>query len=150
MSPNTRKPNQCTLLINSFTDTKNAVQTWWFLRSQFHKANQTSLIIYIDERRTTFAKPYGIKVRCSWECVREYNGNLKNILGTSWKIIGNIMRTWWEHSVNIMGTHWELIKNPLGTRGKWKIPPPSLPANPKNTLGPCWGFSWCYWEHIGN
>ncbi len=53
------------------------------------------------------------------------------------------MRTWREHSVDIMRTHWELTKNTLGTRGKWKIPPsPSLPANPKNTLGPCWAFSW--------
>jgi hypothetical protein len=41
------------------------------------------LIIQIDEKRRTFAKPYGIKVWCSWDCVREYNGNLKNIFGVS-------------------------------------------------------------------
>jgi hypothetical protein len=117
------KPSQCTLLINSFPKIpRMQFKTWWFWRSQCHKANQTTLIIYINERRTTFAKPYGIKVRCSWECVREYNGNLKNILRTSWKIIGNIMRTWWEHNVNVMGTQWELTENTLGTWGKWKIP----------------------------
>jgi hypothetical protein len=51
----------------------------------------------IGERRTTFAKAYGIKVRCYEEHVGEH--------------IGNLMRT-----------HWELegknIWNTLGTRGK--------------------------------
>jgi hypothetical protein len=37
---------------------------------------------YIGERRTTFAKANGIKVRCSREHVGEHNGNLGNSLGT--------------------------------------------------------------------
>jgi hypothetical protein len=36
---------------------------------------------YIGERRTTFAKAYGLKVRCSREHVGEHNGNLGNIRG---------------------------------------------------------------------
>jgi hypothetical protein len=38
---------------------------------------------YIGERRTTFAKTYGLKVRCLYEeHVREHVVNLGNILGT--------------------------------------------------------------------
>jgi hypothetical protein len=37
---------------------------------------------YIGERRTTFAKAYGIKVSCYGEHVEEHIGNLRNILGT--------------------------------------------------------------------
>ncbi len=38
---------------------------------------------YIGERRTTFAKAYGIKVRCLYgEHVEEHIVNLGNILGT--------------------------------------------------------------------
>jgi hypothetical protein len=36
---------------------------------------------YLGERRTTFAKAYGIKVRCYGEHVREH-WELVNILGT--------------------------------------------------------------------
>jgi hypothetical protein len=45
---------------------------------------------YIVEKRTTFAKAYGIKVRCYGEDVGEHIGNLENILGNHW-----------------VGTHWE-------------------------------------------
>jgi hypothetical protein len=55
---------------------------------------------YIGERRTTFAKAYGVKVRCYGEHVGEHIGNL-----------GNILATWWELKGNIVGTHWELGKN---------------------------------------
>jgi hypothetical protein len=51
---------------------------------------------YIVERRTTFAKAYGIKARCYGEHVGEHIGNLGNILGTHW-----------------VGTYWELGKNEL-------------------------------------
>jgi len=37
---------------------------------------------YIGERRTTFAKAYGITVRCYGEHVGEHIGNLGNILRT--------------------------------------------------------------------
>jgi hypothetical protein len=37
---------------------------------------------YIGERRTTFVKAYGIKVRCYGEHVGEHIGNLGNILKT--------------------------------------------------------------------
>ncbi len=55
---------------------------------------------YIGERRTTFAKAYGIKVRCYGEYVGEHIGKFGNILGTSWELKGNIG-----------GTHWEPGKN---------------------------------------
>jgi hypothetical protein len=48
---------------------------------------------YIGERRTTFVKKYGIKVRCYGEHVGEHIENLRNIL-----------KTQWEH----METHYEL------------------------------------------
>ncbi len=61
---------------------------------------------YIGERRTTFAKVYGIKVRCNGENVWEQFGELD----------GNIMRT-----------HWE-----LGKSGEKRIsPPPPLPPKLK-------------------
>jgi len=37
--------------------------------------------LYIDARRTTFAKAYGIKVRCYWERLGE-NVEIGNLLGT--------------------------------------------------------------------
>jgi hypothetical protein len=40
---------------------------------------------YIGERRTTFAKACGIKVRCYGEHVGKHIGNLGNILGTWWE-----------------------------------------------------------------
>jgi hypothetical protein len=52
---------------------------------------------YVGERRTTFAKSYGIKVRCYGEHVGEHIGNL---MGTHWVLIGNVV-----------GTHWEPEKN---------------------------------------
>ncbi len=36
----------------------------------------------LGERRTIFAKAYGIKVSCYGDHVGEYIGNLGNILGT--------------------------------------------------------------------
>jgi hypothetical protein len=33
-------------------------------------------LTYIGERRTTFAKAYGVKVRCYWECFEEHVRNL--------------------------------------------------------------------------
>jgi len=53
----------------------------------------------IGENRTTFAKAYGIKVRCYGKHVGEH-----------WELgehIGNLMGTHWELKGNIMGTHWE-------------------------------------------
>jgi hypothetical protein len=69
---------------------------------------------YIGERRTTFAKTYGINVRCYEEHVGEYIGNLGNILGTQWELEGNLM-----------GTHWEPRKN------EKKILAPHLPPCPR-------------------
>jgi len=56
---------------------------------------------YIGERRTTFAKAYGINVSCYGEHVGEHIGNLKNL----------------------MEIHWELKGNTLGTKEKWKKNP---------------------------
>jgi len=36
------------------------------------------------------AKPYGIKLRCYWECLRE---KLENLMGTCWEHIGNKGKT---------------------------------------------------------
>jgi hypothetical protein len=52
---------------------------------------------YIGERRTTFAKAYGIKVRCYGEHVGEHSGNLMRI---HWELEGKIMRTHWEPGNN--------------------------------------------------
>ncbi len=68
----------------------------------------------IGERRTTFAKAYGIKVRCYGENVGEHIGNLGNILGT----------------------HWELKRNTLGTREKWKKSFPTCPPPPQTSPPP--------------
>jgi hypothetical protein len=55
---------------------------------------------YIGESRTTFAKAYGIIVRCCEEHVGEHIGNLGNILRTYWELKGNIVRTYWELGKN--------------------------------------------------
>jgi predicted metalloprotease len=41
---------------------------------------------YIGERRTTFAKAYGIKVRCYGEHVGEH---IENLIGTHWELERN-------------------------------------------------------------
>jgi hypothetical protein len=45
---------------------------------------------YIGERKTTFAKAYGLKVKCLYG---EHVVNLGNILGTHKKLRGNTMGT---------------------------------------------------------
>jgi hypothetical protein len=40
------------------------------------------------KRRTTFAKAYGIKVRCYGKIVGEHNENLMNLMGTHWELKG--------------------------------------------------------------
>jgi len=60
-------------------------------------------LTYIAERRTTFAKACGIKMRCYGEHVGKHIENLGNILGTCWKPLrtqGNPLRTSREHIVN--------------------------------------------------
>ncbi len=52
---------------------------------------------YIGERRTKFAKSYGIKVRCYGEHVGEQIGNL---MRTHLVLIGNIVGTQWEPEKN--------------------------------------------------
>jgi hypothetical protein len=47
---------------------------------------------YIGARRTTFAKAYGIKLRCYWERFEE-NDEIGNVLGTHWKLDENIVGT---------------------------------------------------------
>ncbi len=55
---------------------------------------------YIGERRTTFAKAYGIKVSCYGDHVGEHIGNLGKILGTWWEPTGNFKWTHWEQGEN--------------------------------------------------
>jgi hypothetical protein len=47
----------------------------------------------LGERRTTFAKAYGLKVRCYGEHVGEHIGKL---MANHWELKGNIVRTYWE------------------------------------------------------
>jgi hypothetical protein len=63
-------------------------------------------LIYIGEKRIKFAKGYGIKVRCYWECVG----------GTHWEL--------GEHN-----------GNSLGKKGKMKIPSLTVQPKRKK-LGP--------------
>jgi hypothetical protein len=42
--------------------------------------------IYIGERRTTFAKAYGIKQRCYWERVEEHSENMMRTHGEQGKM----------------------------------------------------------------
>ncbi len=73
---------------------------------------------YRVKRRTTFAKAYGIKVRCYGKHVGEHNENSMNLMGTHWKLKGNIV-----------GTHWELTKN-----DKKILPPPPPPPPQQEEL----------------
>jgi hypothetical protein len=47
---------------------------------------------YIGERRTTFGKAYGIKVRCHGEL----GEHIENLMGTHLELKRNIVRTHWE------------------------------------------------------
>jgi hypothetical protein len=47
---------------------------------------------YIGESRTTFAKAYGIKVRC-------YGEHVGNLMGTHGELKGNIVGTHWEPGI---------------------------------------------------
>jgi hypothetical protein len=79
---------------------------------------------YIGERRTTFAKAYGIKVKYYGEYVGEHNGNLKNL-----------MRSHWELERNIVKTHWEPRKNE-----KKILPFPNLKRKKEGILSACLGL----------
>jgi hypothetical protein len=65
------------------------------------------------KRRTTFAKAYGIRVRCHGKHVGEHNENLMNLMGTHWEL-----------RVNILGTHWELGKMTKKSSPLLSPPPP--------------------------
>jgi len=62
--------------------------------------------MYIGDKRTTFAKVYGIKVMCYGEHVGEH--------------IENLTKSHWELKGNIVGSHWEPGKNGK----KILLPPP--------------------------
>jgi hypothetical protein len=51
----------------------------------------------IIEKRTTFAKTYGIKMKCYGRHFVEH--------------IGNLMKSLWELEGDLVRTHWELGKN---------------------------------------
>jgi hypothetical protein len=51
---------------------------WFYL----HYRGPSVQPVYIGERRTTFAKAYGIKVRCYGKNVGEHIGNVGNIFET--------------------------------------------------------------------
>jgi hypothetical protein len=90
---------------------------------------------YIGERRTTFAKAYGIQVRCYWEHFGEHIENLKHILIFWWEPIGNWSETYWEH---------------IGNQGKMEkktFPLPHLahPPKLKRRKGkPPWVHAWAF------
>jgi hypothetical protein len=62
------------------------MKLWRFFKIEGYVLMYIVLLLgpnYIGERRTTFAKTYGLKVRCLYEeHVREHVVNLGNILGT--------------------------------------------------------------------
>jgi hypothetical protein len=51
---------------------------------------QFTFSVYIHES-WTLGKPYGIKLRCYWECLREQLGNLRNLEGTQWEHVENTL-----------------------------------------------------------
>jgi hypothetical protein len=75
---------------------------------------------YIGERRTTFAKAYGVKARCYGEHIGEY---IENLMGTYCKL-----------KRNMVGTHWEpeKVKN--------KSFPPTKLKREKSTFSACLGL----------
>jgi hypothetical protein len=77
----------------------------------------------IDEKSTTFAKAYGIKVRCYGEHVEEHIGNL---MGTNSKF-----------KVNIVGTHCERGKN---EKQSFPLPPKLQRKKKQGTLSACLGL----------
>ncbi len=81
---------------------------------------------YIGERRTKFAKSYGIKVRCYGEHVGEHIGNL---MGTHLVLIGNIV-----------GTHREPEKN----EKKTLLPDPTPNLKGKKSKA-TWVHAWAFW-----
>jgi hypothetical protein len=82
------------------------------IKTNVFPPQQLTFSVYIHES-WTLGKPYGIKLRCYWECLREQLGNL-----------GNTMRTCWEH---------------IGTRKqKQKITPRTWPHPQKEKQGPSW------------
>jgi hypothetical protein len=76
---------------------------------------QPAFSVYIHES-WTLGKPYGIKLRCYWERLKEQIG----------------------------GTPWEHVGDTMGTRKKYKkkLPPPH-PQKEKTgpRVGACWAFS---------
>jgi len=113
---------------------------------------------YIAERKTRFAKTYGIKVRCYGEHVEEHNGNLKNLMKSHWKLERNIVKTHWEPRKNekksfppelkkkkarhlecMLGpSHWLHEISP--PKRVWHHFWPQLLALAKNTLFINWGY----------
>ncbi len=65
---------------------------------------------YIGERRTTFAKAYGIIVKCYGKHIGE---NIENLMGTHYELKRNMVRTHWEPENN------EKISFP-SPNSKWK------------------------------
>ncbi len=96
---------------------------------------------YTGETKTTFAKAYGIKVKCYGEHV------------------GNLMGTHWEFKGDIVGTHWEPGKNEKESSQKSLSPFLAWANTPckehltyigekRRTLGKTYGIkARCYWEH---
>jgi len=99
---------------------------------------------YIHEIRTTFAKAYGIEVRCYWEHIE----NLRNMLGTWWESIGNL----WERTENTLvhstNSWWA---NPSDPRTNWAVlnrstPLASIPQY-KSTLMLPFGSPFTNYKH---
>ncbi len=136
--------------------------------------SSTSAHLYIGERWTTFAKAYGINVRCLYG--EHVEDNTLWTWGTYWESSRNIERTPWEH-IGKQGKMEKKISPPpkFGNKSKapWAFPLARWNSSSQNSLsqlfiwantpskehpsyigekwrilGKTYGFEiWCYWEH---
>jgi hypothetical protein len=99
---------------------------------------------YIGETRTTFAKAYGIEVKCYGKHI----GNLGNLMGTHWELKGDIVGTHWEPEENEKKSSQKSLSSFLA----WPNTPckehPTYTGEKGRTLGKTYGIkARCYWEH---
>ncbi len=114
-------PNRSSQIGENFKSCAKVLAPWygqWNIHAGSRQNERSSKILdfifllnwasYICERKTTFAKAYGIKLRCYGEHVGEHIGNLGNILRTNSELIyccchQFILIHSWSHSLPRLG-----------------------------------------------